>query len=109
VSIATLPTEEPLRYDLIALPCPCCGQPTQSLKRYRVFDYLVFLFIFVGYQSVMKTACPRCMRKSLLLRSLVNLVLANVLAPIMLLMHGIAFLATFSKGHSTSVLKILRG
>jgi hypothetical protein len=104
-----LSTEETLRYDLIPLPCPRCGQPTQSLKRYRVFDYLLFLYVFFAYQSVMHTACPRCMRKSLALRTLLNMVLANILAPLVLLVHGFAFLRTFSKGHSASVLKILRG
>jgi hypothetical protein len=108
VSTATVPVEETLRYDLIPLPCPHCGQATRSLKRYRVFDYLLFLFVAFAYQSVMHTACPRCMRKSLLLRSLVNLVLANFLFPLVALVHGTAFLATFSQGHSHSILKILR-
>jgi hypothetical protein len=109
VSFANPPPDKPVRYDQIPLPCPHCGRPTQSLKRYRVFDYLVFLFVAFSVQTVMHTACPRCMRTSLLLRSALNVVLANFLCPVVLLVHGMEFLATFSKGHSTSVLQILRG
>jgi hypothetical protein len=82
---------------------------TQSLKRYRVFDYLVFLFVAFAVRTVMHTACPRCMRTSLLLRSVLNVVLANILCPVVLLVHGIQFLMTFSKGHSASVVEILQG
>jgi hypothetical protein len=77
------------------------------MKRYRVFDYLCFLFVAFAYQTVMRTCCPRCMRKSLLLRTFLNLPLANILWPLVLIGHGIAFLATFTNGHSKSILQLL--
>jgi Zn finger protein HypA/HybF involved in hydrogenase expression len=91
------------------LPCPHCGGLTHSLKRYRVFDFLLCLFIGFSMQTVMHTACPGCMRKSLLIRSLINLPLANVLFPLVAVFHGIAFLRSLTQGHSESVVEILRG
>jgi hypothetical protein len=92
-----------------AVPCPHCGKPTDSLKRYRVFRVLLFLFVGYYLETVMHMACPRCMRRSLALRTLVNLPTANLLWPVVVVFHGILLLRSYTNGHSRSIIRILRG
>jgi hypothetical protein len=84
----------------LGVPCPHCGKLTYSLKQYRVFNVLLFLVVGYYLQTVMHTACPRCMRRSLALRTLVNLPTANLLWPLVVLIHGILLLRSYTSGHS---------
>src|SRR5262249_17863446 len=97
-----------LPLEAMPLPCPHCGQHTQNLKRYRIYDYLLFLFFGAGWQLATYTACARCMRRIIGLRTALNVVSANFLFPLVFVPHVVQFLRSFAKGHSRSILQILR-
>ena len=78
------------------------------MKQYRVWNVVLFLLVMLFSQTVLYTACPRCMRKSLALRTLCNLPTANFLWPLVLLLHGILFLLSYTRGHSRAIIRILR-
>jgi hypothetical protein len=44
----------------IVLPCPVCGQLTDSLKQYRYVSWLVFFLVKAVGQAVVYRACPGC-------------------------------------------------
>jgi hypothetical protein len=90
------------------LSCPRCGEATDSLKRYRVLDYLLFLFVGLAYGASTATACPRCMRRLLLVNTLYNAPLANLLWPVAILPWNLPlFIASYMRGHSQSILELL--
>jgi hypothetical protein len=92
-----------------ALPCPRCGRGTTSLKRYRMYDFVLFLWVAFSWQTATYAACPPCMRKLLGWRALLNAVPANALWPVVLLLHGALALASYTQGHSRGVVRALRG
>jgi hypothetical protein len=92
-----------------ALACPHCGKMTTSLKHYTMVKYLVFLYFFAFWGTQKHTACPICMRKELGLKTLVNLVPANLLWPFLVLpWNAVLFCMTFSDGHSAAIHNALR-
>jgi len=71
-------------------------------------DYLLFLGIFAVWRTVVRTGCPRCIRRALLGRTLVNVVLANVLwLPVVLPWHLIQALRSLRSGHSRNALVLV--
>lgn len=91
------------------IPCPSCGRPTASMKRYVMIDLLVFLGIFAFTRRATCTGCPACMRKTLLTKTLINIVPANVLWVLVVLpFHSVQLARTFAQGHSASVRALLR-
>jgi hypothetical protein len=90
------------------LPCPECGQNSNSIKRYTYLNWCAFLWFFAYWQRKTMVACPSCMRKELGIRTAINIVLANILWPFIILpWNGILFCMTFSEGHSSSVKAML--
>jgi hypothetical protein len=88
------------------LPCPRCGQLTDSLKHYRFMHLLVFFLVAAYHQQATYVACPKCMRGTVGLRMLINLVPANVLWPILVLPWGLVLLGmSCTKGHSAALRK----
>jgi hypothetical protein len=98
---------EPLTRSL-RLPCPSCHTLTGSLKRYRLFKNVLFLWFFWRAQTAEYTACPACMRRTLLKLTLINLPTANVLWPIVFIRHAVVYAATFSRGHSGKIREMLK-
>jgi hypothetical protein len=90
------------------LPCPKCGEPTDSLKEYRYVRWCVFLLGGAVYQDATVGACPRCMRAFLRKSLLINVLPANVVWLVGLLPWGLVLLAaTYRKGHSRSIRQAL--
>ena len=74
-----------------------------------MFDYFLFLFIAFSASTSNHTACPGCMRRRLVLSTLLNFPLANVLWPILILPWNlILFAMSYAKGHSGAVREICR-
>ena len=67
-------------------PCPDCGQLTDNLKQYRFVKWFIILLALVIWRGEAHTACPACMRKYLLRRSLLNILPVNLLLSIVCLM-----------------------
>lgn len=90
------------------LPCPRCGQQTDSLKGYRLPTFLLFILIAASFKHGLVVGCPTCMRKELLKLSLINIIPANILFLVLLLpWYSIAAVLSTTKGHSGAVLKAL--
>lgn len=90
------------------LPCPECGQQTDSLKGYRMPTFLLFILVAASFKHALVVGCPDCMRKKVLKLALINLVPANILWVVLLLpWYSIVAMLTTTKGHSGAVLKAL--
>ncbi len=87
------------------LPCPRCGRKTDSLKRFDLADWFVFLLVFWWMRKSTHTACPQCIRKAVVVRSLRNLVPANVGNIILIPINLAVIIATFTKGHNKQVIQ----
>lgn len=91
------------------IACPKCGKATASLKQYVLCNLLVFLYVFIYTRRATYTACPSCMRGIIAVRSLINLVPANLLFFIVVgPWHTVQFFRTFADGHSDAVRAMLR-
>ncbi len=88
----------------LPVPCPNCHRPTESLKRYRMAQFVLFLGIAAGGRAATYTMCPHCMRGQIVKNALVNVLTANIAFPFILLpLFTIQFLRTLTKGHSSAV------
>jgi hypothetical protein len=86
-------------------PCPRCGQPTDSLKQFRCLSWCLYYIAGAAWQVEYVRACPGCMRRHLARRTLVNIIPANVLWPVLVLpWTAVLFASTYQKGHSPTVL-----
>jgi hypothetical protein len=91
----------------LPLPCPRCSKVTCSLKYYHILNVVFLLFAF-RIESDRLIACPRCMRRLLALHSLVWLLIANLLWPVLVLAPNLVhFLMTFRRGHSGNIRDIV--
>lgn len=103
------PERPPLQFERspdgkVLLPCPKCGRPTDSLKRYSYFRYLVFLLAAAFYGMKKVTSCGSCIRGDLAVNLAINLVPANLLWLIIVLpLNSVYMLASFSQGHSKEI------
>ena len=83
------------------LTCPECGKSTDSLKRFTLPHFWLFLVCYVQWQNVEYTCCPECMRKHILAKGLLHVITANFIWPIIIFPWVlIQFIRTYSKGHS---------
>src|SRR5262249_31363111 len=83
--------------------CPVCSGVTDSLKRFEVV-HLCFFFGFLFVRPAVHTACPRCMRRYLWRRCLVNVIPANLCWPVWILPRTLVQVAlTYSRGPSRSL------
>lgn len=96
-----------LRDSGVSIPCPECGQESDSIKAYRYLS-LMFILVAYGFQESTHVACPACTRKQVGKNLVTNLFTANVLWPFVCLPWGIVLLLmSATRGHSSSVLKML--
>lgn len=87
-----------------ALPCPKCNQMTTSLKNYTMVQFLLFIWFFAFWRRQTMTLCPSCMRNELLMKTLINLIPANLLWLFLVLpWNTVLFCMTFADGHSSKV------
>lgn len=92
----------------IPAPCPCCEKISGSIKCFTFTDWF-FIVIGMAAQKRREIACPGCMRGKIMTHSIVQLLTANLLWPIVILPHCVVLLMrTFSKGHSKEVQEALR-
>lgn len=87
------------------LQCPVCLTMTDSLKQYSTLRYAFFIGIGGGGEKETVTACPRCMRRHLRKRFLVNLIPANLLMLGFGPMFLFQWLRTFGRGHSPGAIE----
>lgn len=88
--------------------CPVCGQPTDSLKQYRYVNWVVFYLFGASYSHIYHRACPGCMRRFVARRAALNLFPANLLWFALVLPWGLGlFVATYRKGHSRDVIRLV--
>lgn len=88
----------------MTLPCPHCGQATDSLKGYRLPTFLLFIGIGASFKHGLVVRCPPCMRKELGRLALINVLPANLLWVVLLVpWYGIAALRSLTKGHSSGL------
>ena len=81
--------------------CPECGKSTDSLKRFVLPHFWLFLVCYIQWQNVEYTCCPECMRKHILAKGFLHIITANFIWPIVILPWVlIQFIRTYSKGHS---------
>jgi hypothetical protein len=101
---AGIPVPKPAAPGLpLFIDCPMCGQPTGNLKCYEM-GIVVFLGCAVSWNIEGELGCPRCIRWKLLVYTLINLLTANVLWPIVILpINLIHLVASFCPGHSRKV------
>ena len=86
------------------LECPRCARPPARLKHVRLRQVGRYGRRAWYVRRGGAGACPRCMRRRLLVTALLNTVPMNVLWPIAApLAYGIPLLLTFRKGHSKVV------
>lgn len=84
------------------LPCPKCGQMTESLKAYKLPTFMLFLWFGASFKHGTVVACPPCMRKELGKLALINILPANLLFPLLVgPWYSIAALRSLTKGHSS--------
>jgi hypothetical protein len=106
--MSTQPTGLPVtpvdRSAPLIIVCPVCQKPTDSMKRLRVLT-MIFLVLIIQGRGVDYTSCPSCMRRFILKRTLVNIVTANLIYPIVLISHVTQLLRTFTPGPSESIKK----
>lgn len=89
----------------LILPCPSCHLPTDSMKRFKLFQLLIFLIIFAHVRTAVYTSCPGCMRKIILERTFINIIPANLIWPIVFIFNIVYFTITFVPGPSRSIRK----
>jgi hypothetical protein len=88
------------------VPCPVCGELTDSLKQYRYFDWCLCLLLHAVSEMTIHRACPPCMRKFILKKCLLNALPANLVWIFVVLPWGMVLIAaSYTDGHSRAVLQ----
>ena len=88
--------------DANTLECPHCHVQTESMKLYRLLDFTFVIQLFM-YKLVPVIACPKCVRRKILVMTLKEIYKANLLFPLYLVYALIMFFVTFIPGHSRDV------
>ena len=99
-----------IKNDQIWVRCPECGELSNSIKNYKLPNYIVFLLLGATGQTISYICCPHCMRKHILIKCFTyNILLANVLWPFLIVPWGIVqLIRSYTKGHSDSVMQIIQ-
>jgi tetratricopeptide (TPR) repeat protein len=88
----------------VLLPCPVCGQTTDSLKEYHYIRWCVYWVLGSWKQEVAYRACPQCMRQFLWSRCLLNALPANVAWLLGFLPRALYLIRdSYRPGHSLAV------
>lgn len=99
---------QPINSGNSLLPCPECGQLSDSLKCFTLPNYALFVGIYAQWQNVQYICCPSCMRKHIGIKCFTyNILLANLLWPVFILPWGITqLIRSGQKGHTTTVINM---
>ncbi len=85
------------------LCCQKCGKETPHLKD-SVFFVVIFAYVYAYVCRAQLLTCPKCTRKRAYLSAIINLVLANVLWPFIVLpLCLLQWIQSFRSGHSRAV------
>lgn len=77
--------------------CPVCHRPSDHLKESRLYDFVLFLVIFGAIARTARyTACPACMRKLIIKKTLINIVPAHIAWPVIFVIHAVQFVKTYT-------------
>ncbi len=87
--------------------CPECGQAKSNIKRYVLFETVIFILIAVRYKFNVYICCSECMKKNIIKKTFnFNILTAWFLWLILILpWHFIAYLLTYTNGHSLLIKK----
>lgn len=85
------------------MPCPECGQVSDSIKCFHMTHTMLFLLIWFAVWERTFVACPACMRRILRRRLLFNIPTATLIWPALLLIYLPRFAATYQPGHSRAL------
>jgi hypothetical protein len=90
--------------------CNECKQTKTNIKRYRLFDTIVFVVFAARHESSVYTCCSECMREKIIKKTFnYNIFTAWALWLILMLpWHSFAYLLTYTNGHSRAIRKILK-
>jgi hypothetical protein len=77
-------------------PCQCCGQPSRLTRSYTVPLVLFGLVFWLRWTETV-FECPRCIRRRLWRGLPIRLLLANMVAPIMLIWMGVLYGRSYSQ------------
>lgn len=79
-------------------------QQSVSPKSYTLVRFMRFVWVFAFWRRQIVTCCPSCMRKEIALKTLINIVAANLLWFVVVApWHTVLFWMTFAHGHSDRV------
>lgn len=103
------PSVSPRPSDNQLVRCPECGQPSDSIKHYRLPYRYWFLYVYASTQDVEYTCCPRCMRKHILIHGFTyNILTFNILWPFWIFPWMVVqLIRSYTHGHSKYVNEIL--
>jgi hypothetical protein len=76
------------------IPCEICGKHLPGIHSTSL-PILAFLGFYILFHNTTAGLCPPCARWALVRGTLINLVTANLLFPIVLVMNGCTFAGTF--------------
>ncbi len=98
-AVATRPPSFGAGLGAAAIPCPRCGEQSDSLKSYTMMRFMLFLWVFAFWRRQIVTCCPSCMRKEVALKTLINVIPANLLWFVVVApWHTVLFWMTFAHG-----------
>ncbi|MHC4972717.1 MAG: hypothetical protein ACYTG3_10330 [Planctomycetota bacterium] len=92
------------------LTCPVCSAATESLKRYGRIHFVLFLGIVARWRVGPLTACPKCVRKTVLKDTFSPLYIlaANLMWLLAVLPYNLGvMIASTIPGHSRRVLDLI--
>jgi len=83
------------------VPCPVCGQETDRVKQHRYMTLCVFLVTVAVWEWKTHRACPKCMRRFVGWKCLLNLIPGNLLWFVLMLPWALGLVvASYRSGHS---------
>lgn len=89
------------------LTCPVCSRDTESLKRYGLIHFVLFLGIAARWRAGPFIACPRCMRRRVLKDTFspLRILAANLMWLLAIVPYNLGvFIASTIPGHSRWIL-----
>lgn len=88
--------------------CPKCGQISDSIKCCTCPTLMLFLGLLASMDTRKEICCPKCMRKELFDSFFnYNIITGNILWIASLPIFMCKYFYTYTKGHSTTVHRIL--
>ena len=88
------------------VPCPACGELTESLKQMRILSSGIAIPGAAVSHTVVRRSCPSCMRAYIWNKCLINGLCTLVVGYLVLIPYSLVLtLVTLRKGHSSAVLR----